>query len=230
MMKPLPRRTALLFAAIFMAASALHFAAGTVIAQPDTGVPGRLDALQSTVNNIETRVNNLQGAVSNMESQVNGIQNTVNDIEIKLDEIEAKLDRIQVNVIVDETECATGAVQCTGTGHTAAAAGSANHNPVAVGIQVIDKHGNPIDGLGTTNFSANSQFIPAGGPGVSRLDCPQCFAAGSAPSGLYLVWVHPSPSGVNWKSGTYYLEIMVAVSTPAGILRQPALAKIEIPF
>ena len=50
-----------------------------------------------------------------------------------------------LSVQVDDTYCATGGVQCTGTGHTAEAAGPGNHNPVRLVVQVAAP--SPIDAL-----------------------------------------------------------------------------------
>ena len=226
MSKPTLERMVSAFGWIIIAALVGHFTAGAAAAESlaITSILDKLDTLQTTVNNLETEVS----------SGLSGIQTTVNGINTKVDEIEAKLDRIQVNVVVDETACATGAVQCSTDGHTVLEApGPTNHNPVAVGIQVIDKHGNPIDGLGSESFIAHAQFIPAGGPGLSRLFCSQCFLSGTRPgglpSGMYLIFVHPVLDH-NWKSGVYYLEILVSAPTPTGIIKQPALAKISIPF
>jgi hypothetical protein len=83
----------------------------------------------------------------------------------------------KLTVKVDQSYCATGGVQCTTTGHSAAAAGASNHNPVRFGIQILDADGHPVDGLASTALTVFNPFVPAGGPAVTRLDCSDCFQA-----------------------------------------------------
>ncbi len=119
---------------------------------------------------------------------------------------------LELKVLVDQTICGTGAVQCTGSGHTTKTAAKTNHNPVRIMIQVLDENRIPVDGLTSAAFSVSTPFVPAGGPGLARLDCgPDCFQA--AGNGVYGIFVHPAPAGVKWKSGSYCLEAQVLVGT-----------------
>ena len=133
-----------------------------------------------------------------------------------------------LTVKVDNTYCATGGIQCTTTGHTAQEAGPTNHNPVRLGLQILDPLGNPIDGLPSDAISVFNPFVPAGGPSVTRLDCPSCF--GAAGQGLYTIFVHPAPVNFNWKSGSYFVQTQVTVKTIEGPRVVRALSEIEIPF
>jgi hypothetical protein len=126
---------------------------------------------------------------------------------------------------VDQTYCATGGIQCVGAGHTFEAAGPGNHNPVRIGIQV-QQGGMPVDGLASTDFTVLNPFVPAGGPGVTKLACASCFQA--AGQGLYTLFVHPAAVGVNWKSGSYFVQIQVRLLSGTRTIR--GLTKIEIPF
>lgn len=134
---------------------------------------------------------------------------------------------LALTVQVDQTYCGTGGVQCTGTGHTAAAAGPTNHNPVRLGIQVL-RGGSPVGGLPSGDFTVSNPFVPAGGPGVTRVECPTCFQ--TAPGGLYTIFVHPAPASVNWKSGSYFVQVQVRVPFGFFSVTQHALAQIDIPF
>ncbi len=120
---------------------------------------------------------------------------------------------LQLKVLVDQTICGTGAVQCTGSEHTTKTAAKTNHNPVRVIIQVLDENKQPVTGLTAASFSVSTPFVPAGGPGLTRLDCgPDCFGA-PIPDGVYAIFVHPAPAGVKWKSGSYCLEVTVVDGT-----------------
>jgi hypothetical protein len=135
---------------------------------------------------------------------------------------------VHITVYVDTTYCATAGVQCTGTGHTASAAGQPNHNPVRVIIQVaVDMDGNgvftPLDGLTSSAFVIRNQFFPAGGPSLERLSCAECFQA--AAGGTYSIFVHPT-SG-NWDAGSYFLQIRFEAGD---LVLFPVIARIDIPF
>lgn len=129
---------------------------------------------------------------------------------------------LSLTVVVDESYCATGGVQCGGGGHTVAAAGPTNHNPVRLGIQVL-RGGTPVLGASSGRFTTANPFVPAGGPGVTRVVCGTCFQMGG--NGLYTIFVHPAPAG-NWKSGSYFVQVRVNL----GATQLRALAEIEIPF
>jgi hypothetical protein len=134
----------------------------------------------------------------------------------------ASFGNLGLTVLVDESYCATGGVQCSGSGHTGAAAGPTNHNPVRLGIQVL-RGGTPLNGLSSGRFTTSNTFVPAGGPSVARVVCASCFQAGA--NGVYTIFVHPAPA-VNWKSGSYFVQVRVNLGTTQ--LR--ALVEIEIPF
>ena len=131
---------------------------------------------------------------------------------------------LELTMLVDQSYCQTGGVQCTGTGHTARPALKTNHNPVRVMIQVLDEKRNPVTGLASDAFSIAVPFIPAGGPGLTRVVCATCFQD-SGPDGVYAIFVHPSVSG-NWKSGAYCLQVEVVVGTAVS----NAVGLISIPF
>ena len=144
--------------------------------------------------------------------------------------IEGDLADLGVSARVDTQACAGGAVQCGdgGTGHTFAPAGPTNHNPVAIAV-LVTRNGGPRLGLVSTAFDFSNSFVPAGGPGLTR--CPDG-GAGCAPpdfqdggDGTYLLWVHPAPAGVNWRSGAYFARI--TVTDPTG-RRGSALVKIVV--
>ncbi len=72
---------------------------------------------------------------------------------------------LELTMLIDQSYCQTGGVQCTGTGHTARPALKTNHNPVRVMIQVLDEKRNPVTGLASAAFSISTPFFPANGPG-----------------------------------------------------------------
>jgi hypothetical protein len=119
---------------------------------------------------------------------------------------------LELKVLVDQTICGTGAVQCTGSGHTTRTAAKNNHNPVRVIIQVLDENRIPVTGLTAASFGVSTPFVPAGGPGLTRLDCGlDCFQA--SPDGVYGIFVHPAPASTNWKSGSYCLQVQATVGS-----------------
>jgi hypothetical protein len=143
----------------------------------------------------------------------------------------ARSNRLDVQSEVNEAACATGAVQCGdgGTGHTFAAASSANHNPVSITL-LVTLNGAPLAGLPAAAFDFSDGIVPAGGPGLSR--CPAggtgCASPGNlfqdAGNGMYVIWVHPTPAG-NWKAGSYYSRITVT----EGAARASTLVEITVP-
>jgi hypothetical protein len=131
---------------------------------------------------------------------------------------------LELTMLIDQSYCQTGGVQCTGTGHTARPALKTNHNPVRVMIQVLDEKRNPVTGLASAAFSIATPFSPAGGPALVRVDCSTCFQS-SDPDGVYAIFVHPAVAG-NWKSGAYCLQVEVT----AGTAGSNAVGLISIPF
>ena len=129
---------------------------------------------------------------------------------------------LHLTVLVDQKYCATGGVQCTGTGHTAKAPGKTNHNPVRVMVQVLDVDKVPVTGLESSFFTISSPAVPAGGPSLARLECGQCFVGSE--NGVYTFFIHPALAG-NWKAGSYCLQVHVT----NGSLESHAIALITIP-
>ena len=132
---------------------------------------------------------------------------------------------LELTMLIDQSYCKTGGVQCTGTGHTAQAALKTNHNPVRVMIQVLDEKRNPVTGLASAAFSIAVPYVPSGGPGLTRLDCAECFQGSAGPDGVYAIFVHPAITG-NWKAGAYCLQVEVVVGTAVS----NAVGLISIPF
>jgi hypothetical protein len=136
-------------------------------------------------------------------------------------------DLAHVAVYVDITYCASGGVQCTSTGHTAAAAAAGNHNPVRVVVQVSANNGSnlfvPVNDLSSDLFGVSTQLVPAGGATVERLACATCFQA--VAGGTYAIFVHPTGSNL-WKSGSYFAQIGF---TSGSTTFFPAIARIDIP-
>ena len=120
---------------------------------------------------------------------------------------------LELTMLIDQSYCQTGGVQCTETGHTPVkAALKNNHNPVRVMIQVLDEHRSPVTGLTSAAFSIATPFVPAGGPGLARAVCADCFQEAS-PDGVYAIFVHPVVGAGNWKSGAYCLQVEVTAGT-----------------
>ena len=107
---------------------------------------------------------------------------------------------------VDTEFCASGGIQCTvaGTGHTAEAASSANHNPVRMFVQVIKHNGATITDLVAGEFAFSNPFAPAGGGAAGLCSAATCTAATfqNGGNGLYSLFLDRIPLG-DWKAGTY---------------------------
>jgi len=132
---------------------------------------------------------------------------------------------LQLKVLVDQTICGTGAVQCTGNDHSTKTAAKTNHNPVRVIVQALDDNKIPVTGLASASITVSTPFVPAGGPGLARLVCgPDCFQEAS--DGIYAIYVHPAATGVKWKPGSYCLEVTVTV----GAISVSDVVLIAIPF
>ncbi len=140
---------------------------------------------------------------------------------------------VDLTVQVDRTLCAAspGLCQSADVYHTSAAAGPDNHNPVMLGLQVLDD-GDPVAGLLKTAFTISSiQVVPAGGPFLKVIDCPSCFGGPLLGDGIYFILVDPIPLGMNWKSGTYLVQVRVTHSGKKGqMITKRALARIDIPW
>ncbi len=157
-------------------------------------------------------------------------QHGLKEIKREVKAIEAAVPGLEVSAEVDEAACAGGSVQCGdgGTGHTFAPARPTNHNPVVVAV-LVTRGGASRAGLPSTAFDVSNSFVPAGGAGLTR--CPAGGTGCAPPSfqdggnGTYLLWIHPAPAGVDWKSGSYFVRI--TVTDPAG-RKGSALAKVTV--
>lgn len=135
---------------------------------------------------------------------------------------------LNVEARVDTEVCASGAVQCTvaGTGHSAAEASSANHNPIRMFVQVVSKSGVPVEGLTAANFEFENPFVPAGGGAAGLCDEDTCtedtFQGGG--NGLYSLFLDRSAAG-NWKAGAYAGTVTVT----QGGNRGAAIVTFDIP-
>lgn len=154
------------------------------------------------------------------------------EIKREIRQIELRSNRLEVTAEVNEAVCASVPVQCGNgtTGHSFAPASSSNHNPVSITL-LVTLNGAPVSGLAATAFDFSDGIVPAGGPGITP--CPAggsgCASPGNlfqdAGNGMYVMWVHPAPSG-NWKAGSYYARITV---TDTGGRRGSALVEITVP-
>jgi hypothetical protein len=154
------------------------------------------------------------------------------EIKREVRRLVARSNRLEVTAEVNEEACESVPVQCGdgATGHTFAAASSANHNPVSVTV-LVTRFGAPVAGLASSAFDFSDGIVPAGGPGVTL--CPGGGSGCASPSdlfkdvgnGLYLLWAHPEPAG-NWKAGSYYARITV---TDVSGRRGSALIEITVP-
>jgi hypothetical protein len=133
---------------------------------------------------------------------------------------------IRVDVTVDTRVCATGAVQCSGAGHTFDPAGALNHNPIALRVLVVNKNGLPVNGLTAANFMFADPFVPAGGGSAVLCSVAECGASTflAAGPGLYQLFLDRGPAG-NWTPGGYF----GAVQVNAGVNDGEALVAWVIP-
>lgn len=131
---------------------------------------------------------------------------------------------LTTTVELDREYCATGGIQCSGTGLTpGVAAGKTNRNPVRIGLQVLDS-GAPVTTLTDADITVINPFVPAGGASAGKLSCGSCFQNGG--NGLYAIFVNPAVSGFNWKPGAYFVQILVTT----GASTSRTLVKVDIPF
>lgn len=135
---------------------------------------------------------------------------------------------LSIEARVDTEVCASGAVQCTvpGTGHTAEAATSANHNPIRMFVEVVKKSGVPLAGLVITDFTFVNTLVPAGGGAAGICSEANCTVSRfqTAPNGLYSIFLDRIPAG-NWKTGTYAATITVI----SGLNQGTAIVTFTIP-
>lgn len=124
---------------------------------------------------------------------------------------------IAVSTAVDTRVCATVPVQCSGAGHTFDAASSSNHNPIALRVTVVNKSGQPVNGLTAANFSFANGIVPAGGGSAATCSAASCGAStfAAAGNGLYQIYLDRAPAG-NWTAGGYAATLQVVVGTNNG--------------
>jgi hypothetical protein len=212
------RRVAILGGCVALVALVALIVAGGLGAQ----TPSPLQTLLSAIKN------DTQATRAAIASGTFGLR----EIKREVRRIERRTNRLEVTAEVNEQACVSVPVQCGdgATGHTFAAASSANHNPVSVTV-LVTRSGAPIAGLASSAFDFSDGIVPAGGPGITR--CPAggsgCASPGNlfqdAGNGMYLLWVHPEPAG-NWKAGSYYARITV---TDTAGRKGSALVEITVP-
>ena len=129
----------------------------------------------------------------------------------------ARAAALALTVEVDTTVCATGAVQCSGAGHSFAIARSTNHNPIALRVTVVNKNGMPVNGLGPANFTFTDGIVPAGGGAAVVCSAADCGANtfANAGSGLYQIYLDRGPAG-NWTTGGYAASLQVSAGVNDG--------------
>lgn len=218
-MARLLRRMATLAACLALVA----FVALTVANELGAQTPSPLQTLLGAIKN-DTR--STRAAVTSKRFGLREIKREVRRIE-------ARSNRLEVTAEVNESACASVPVQCGNgtTGHTFAAASSTNHNPVSITV-LVTRFGTPVAGLPSSGFDFSDGIVPAGGPGITL--CPGGGSGCASPSdlfhdvgnGLYLLWAHPEPAGINWKAGSYYARITV---TDRAARRGSALIEITVP-
>jgi len=159
----------------------------------------------------------------------NQLLDAVERVETLVRRVQRKVDGIQVTIITSETVCTGAAAQCAG--HTAAAASSTNHNPVAV-IVFVTRNGEPVLSLPASAFTFMRKFTPASGPGYGP--CNDAVAGSPPPGdtvgcgpftdslfqdfgdGLYAFYVHPTVAPFNWAAGKYTFMVKVTDANDLG--------------
>jgi hypothetical protein len=137
---------------------------------------------------------------------------------------------LQIDVVTDTAVCASGAVQCTvaGTGHTAQAASSANHNPLRMFV-LVQAGGVGVPSLTLSNFAFANPFVPAGGGSATICPTASCGSSnfgGSA--GLYTIFLDRLPAG-NWKAGAYGASLTVTFTKDGTTYHGIGLVTFTIP-
>jgi hypothetical protein len=159
------------------------------------------------------------------------ILNAIGTVETLVRRVNRKVDGIQVTVVTNETVCTGNVAQCNGSGHTTAAAGSTNHNPVAI-ILLVTRNGEPILNLPASAFTFEGKFQPASAPGYGP--CNDVVGGSSPPGdqvgcgpftdslfqdagdGVYAFYVHPTAPAFNWFVGKYTFMVKVADGNDLG--------------
>jgi len=195
------------------------FTAGTPAVAAE--VNANFGAVAAAINDNDARVTSNASAIA---------ANTAAIATITGDVLQALDRKLDISASVDTTACASVPVQCTSTGvHTAQAATSANHNPIALTL-LVGKHGSPVLNLDINSIQVANPIVPAGGSSAvicSEANCgPKRFLSSS--TGAYLVFLDRTAAG-NWKAGTYQVVVRVSFND-AGVLRQGvALVPFTIP-
>jgi len=139
---------------------------------------------------------------------------------------------LRIEARVDTESCASGGIQCTvaGTGHTAAAASSANHNPVRMFVQVVQDTGETIPDLVSAEFAFSNPFVPAGGGAAGLCSAATCTVSTfqNGGNGLYSLFLDRLPAG-NWRAGTYAGTVEVTAVRAGVIFRGHGIVTFTIP-
>lgn len=120
---------------------------------------------------------------------------------------------------VDTTYCASNGTQCSvaGSGHTAAAAGATNHNPVRLFVNV-SRAGAAVSGLTIAGFVFNNNLVPASASAATVCTEAKCgtsrFQGGVG--GTYSIFLDRGSAG-NWRSGVYSGSIRVTSGADSGV-------------
>lgn len=124
-----------------------------------------------------------------------------------------------ITASVDTEVCASVPVQCgvAGTGHTFAAAGDTNHNPIRLFVTVVRASGVPVNGLTINEFSFSNPFVPAGGGAAVICTEANCGTSrfGAGANGTYTIFLDRGPAG-NWKAGAYAGTVRVVDAVNQG--------------
>ena len=213
-MRATARRAAVAFAAI---AAVAAIAAASVGASPAAPVA----TIKTLLAGIAKDAHATRLAVSDKSTGLREIKREVKQIA-------ATSSRLDVSAEVDEGVCASGAVQCGGSGHTFAPASPTNHNPVRI-VLLVSSNGAPVAGLAPSSFDFADGLVPAGAfapalcPGGGSGCGPESSPA-DAGNGMYLFFAHPV-SG-NWHAGAYYARFVV---TDSAGRKGSVLLEINIP-
>lgn len=139
---------------------------------------------------------------------------------------------LRIEASVDTEYCASGGIQCTvaGTGHTAAAASNANHNPLRMFVQVVLDTGETIPNLVGAEFTFSNPFVPAGGGAAGLCSAATCTASTfqNGGNGLYSLFLDRVPAG-NWRAGTYAGTVEVTAVRAGVTFRGHGLVTFTIP-
>ena len=213
-MRATARRAAVAFAAVAAVAAVAAASVGASSAAPVATIKTLLAGIARDAH--ATRL-----AVSDKSTGLREIKREVKQIA-------AVSTRLDVSAEVDEGICASGAIQCGGSGHTFAPASPTNHNPVRI-VLLVSSNGAPVTGLAPSSFDFAGGLVPARafGPALCPSGDSGCGPESSpsdAGNGMYVFFAHPI-SG-NWHAGAYYARFLV---TDSAGHKGNALVEINIP-